>query len=295
MAKRGENWVLLPIGDLRVSNSKDQAAAFEALGKWFCSLKLPFFNTEPAKSIIKMMCQKKIPEDMYINLGDTTFWKKLDTNIPPLKVKAQTNGNTVNLSWDPTVRNVIFRIMDPQQIVPDGMLIPKDTFPKLGDDFREHKFYHLMMQDGDCKASYTIPTDNTKYAIFKILPLVKLGEEWFQPGIPFWIGGPPDIQIYNAWFDSGIGDCVMAFNWASVPDIKSIKILFRTDRHAENPEDFAGINPVIFNREWINHPFRKKIDFPFQLYITVFSQVEHDGRLYSSPGVNSRAIIYKEG
>ena len=290
VAKQGVSWKILPVGNLKITDSQERAAALAALGEWFSTLPISLFRAEPALSIIKMMRQKKIPDELYEELGYQTFWQKLENFRPPLKIDVQTNETSVNLKWDSTAGKVSFRILDPKETPPCGTLIPRNTISKIGKDFCTHPNFRPHFDEISGTASWLIPTNESKYEVVQILPLVENGD-WFQPGIPFRAGGPPDIHIYNAWFDSETQECVLAVNWDTDPNIKSLRILFRTDRYAETPNDSGEIRPIRLFRESINYPLRKKIPFQSKLFITVFSVVKQDGRLYCSPGQKSRIIV----
>lgn len=290
VAKHGVSWKILPVGNLKITDPQDRATALATLGEWFSTLPISLFRSEPALSIIKMMRQKKIPDEMYEELGYQTFWQKLEKFRPPLKIDVQTNETSVNLRWDPTIGNVLFRILDPKEIPPCGTLIPRNAISKIGKDFCTHPNFRPHYDEMSGTALWLIPTNESKYEVIQILPLVENGD-WFQPGIPFRAGGPPDIHIYNAWFDSETQECVLAFNWDTDPNIESLRILFRTDRYAETPNDLGEIRPVLLFRESINYPLRKKIPFQSKLFITVFSVVKLNGRLCCSPGQKSRAIV----
>ncbi len=293
VAKVGTSWKILPTGNLKVTGSRNLTNAMSALGKWFWSLRLPLFQTEPALSIIKLMYHERIPDEMYEEITSRTFWQRLENIGDPLQVQVQTTDTNVNLSWNPQGRKVLFRLLDPEEVPPCSRLIFHSEVSEIGQDFCNHSIFHPTFR-ADNSASWSIPTSNSRYKLFRLLPLVvNENENWYQPGVPFWIGGPPDVQILDAWLDSKTDECVLSFNWAVDPLVRWIKIVFRTDRYAETPDDFDEICPVFFHREPINYPLHIKISFQFKLYITVFSLVELGelgGCKYYSSG-QSRTII----
>ena len=288
VVRQGNAWKILPTPGLQKDRFCGRSSALQILASWLRSLGLPLLRKEPANSILTMVQESSLPEELYNELSYPNFWLSLENFHPPMRTVCSQTDSQVTRSWSPEYTKVGFCCLKDNVVLPGNRLLWYKEIRHFGDDFRRNLVFHPRLDSERRTLSWHIPADQTRYETFRVVPLVKYDENWVQTGVPFQVGGPEDMRLLEARFDLKTREIVLNVDWSLNPDIQCAKIIFRTDRFAENAHDIGSLGVEWFYRERINHPFRVRKAFPASLYIVVFSVVRMNNRNYYSTGQSSR-------
>ena len=280
----GDIWKLLPSPSMERTSEQNAKQALTRLGKWLMGIKTPFLQTQPARSIVEMIADGRIPDEFPEEIIYEEFWRPQKQDKSSLQLNLVQDMNSIRLEWEPTDDEIVLLHTDGKKKAYPGQFIWHDNIDQYGTPLSNVSRINLIINLDMGTAQWNRPLDNSKYQTMTITPAVRR-EDWFEWGAPVLVGGPEEAVLLGAYFDVDSKEIVLSPSWSDDRSVTKIYAVIRFDRFAHNPKDAQpGYPPVVIERRLINHPIRKKVRPFSQLYIVVFNAVTVGNNVYFSAG-----------
>lgn len=198
-----------------------------------------------------------------------------EESVPRPALRRQ--GSCVNIKWTPPELGEmnLYNITDFSLPEANSLIFTSDL-ALWGDSIP------LDAQNGS--AQITLSSNR----IESLAPVLVFGP-WARVGTPFFMGGPEDATLFNAYINDS--DLTLEIEWPE--NINNVRIIARPDRFAHNPKDFHNGGKMFTHQKFT--PLKPKwislLEFPGweKIYIQIFSQVNQGDKIVFSLGQTKRS------